>query len=40
LLYGHNGADRWVLLGFFFGVGLSREMVFDIVPGSADLIPN
>jgi hypothetical protein len=40
VLYRFNGTERWVVLWFSFGVRLSREMLFDIVPGSADLIPN
>ncbi len=36
-LYGMEG---WVSFWFSFGTRLSREMLFDIIPGSTDLIPD
>jgi hypothetical protein len=35
-----DGTERWVFYWFSFGVRLSRVMLFDIIPVSADLIPD
>jgi hypothetical protein len=35
-----DGAERWVSFWFFLGARLSRERFFDMIPGSADLIPD
>jgi hypothetical protein len=35
-----DGAERWVSFWFSFGARLSREPFFDMIPGSADLIPD
>jgi len=35
-----DGTERRVFFWFSFGTRLSREMLFDIIPGSTDLIPD
>jgi hypothetical protein len=35
-----DGTERWVSFWFSFGARLSREPFLDIIPGSADLIPD
>jgi hypothetical protein len=35
-----DGTERWVSFWFCFGARLSRETFFDMIPGSADLIPD
>jgi hypothetical protein len=35
-----DGTERWVSFWFSFAARLSRERFFDMIPGSADLIPD
>jgi hypothetical protein len=35
-----DGTERWVSFWFSFGARPSRKPFFDIIPGSADLIPD
>jgi len=35
-----DGTERWVSFRFCFGARLSRELFFNIIPGSAYLIRN